>query len=513
MPNRPNARERNYDVVIIGAGPSGLSALIKLREQGIRKAIVLDRADRVGGTWAINDYPGLRCDIPSEMYSLGYAPNPDWSRTFAPQAEIQQYLEGVAERFGVRAHIRLGTEVTGAAWNEQRARWEIVTATGDRYCARVFVPATGFIGEARMPRFPGQDTFRGTLFHSGMWNHDHDVSGETVAVIGSGASAIQFLPAIQPRAGRVISFQRTPGWVLPKPDYVVPEQVRKWFRRLPRAHRLVREAALLAAEPLLPMFMSEQALRRLAHPLGERNIRRSIRDPALRAALTPDHTLGCKRPLLSSEWYEALAQPNVEVVCQGVTRITADGVIAEDGTEYPVDTIIFGTGYAVADPAIYAMIRGADGRTLSETWQGCPRAYQGMAIHNFPNMFMMLGPNSHSVVGSVMWTSEHQGIYIAQAVRRMLDRQIARLEVRREVQERFNARIDKRLARLPIQPEMCSSYYMDAQGRNRFVWPEWGFVIRHRLTHFRLHDYDVRQAARPAAEHRTPALGTAEEPA
>lgn len=502
MSTHGNKRERSYDVVIIGAGPSGLSALIKLRELGIKKAIILDRADRVGGTWAINDYPGLHCDIPSEMYSLGYAPNPDWSRTFAPQAEIQQYLEDVADRFHVRAHIRLNTEVCAAEWDGGRNCWVVSTSRGDRYRARVFVPATGFIGEARMPDFPGQEQFQGKMFHSGMWDHGHDVRGETVAVIGSGASAIQFLPAIQPKARKVISFQRTPCWVLPKPDYAVPKRLKSLFNRFPRAHRLVRETALLSAEPLLPMFMSQTALRKLAHPLGERNIARSIRDPAMRAALTPDYTLGCKRPLLSSEWYEALAQPNVEVVFQGIDRISTTGVIAADGTEHPVDTIIFGTGYAVADPEIHTMIRGADGRTLSETWQGRPRAYQGMAIHNFPNMFMMLGPNSHSLVGSVMWTSEHQGIYIAQAVRRMLDQNIERLEVRHEVQERFNRRIDRRLARMPIQPEMCTSYYMDADGRNRFVWPEWGVLIKRRLTRFDLRDYAFQATAGPEQRGR-----------
>lgn len=488
---QPPAAVQQVDVLIIGAGPSGLSACIKLKELGITDTVILDLASRVGGTWALNDYPGLCCDVPSEMYSLGYAPNPDWTRTYAPQAEIQRYLEGVAQRFGIMDHIHLNTEVTDARWDASERRWHIATAAGEHYSARVFVPATGFFGEAKMPDFPGQDTFKGTIFHSGLWNHEHDLRGERVAVIGCGASAIQFLPAIQPVAGHIYSFQRTPSWVLPKPDFAVPDTVKNVFRRLPGVQKLVREGALLGLEPTLPIFMNERLVRRVLHPLGEFNIRRSIKDPAMRRALTPHHTLGCKRPLFSNDWYDALVKPNVSVIFQGLARITEHGVVAEDGTEIPVDTIIFGTGYAVAEPAIYRIIKGANGRSLSTTWQGRPRAYQGLSIHGFPNMFMMLGPNSHSVVGSVMWTSEHQALYIARAVKTVLDAGIATFEVKQAVQDEFNEHIDERLRRMPIRADVCSSYYLDEGGRNHFVWPEFGVAIKHRLENFQLGDYDV----------------------
>ena len=472
-PAQPTVQQ--VDVLIIGAGPSGLSACIKLKEQGITNTVILDLASRIGGTWAINDY----------------APNPDWTRTYAPQAEIQSYLEGVAQRFGIVQHIRLNTVVNDACWDKATQRWLISTTGGAIYSAKVFVPATGFFGEAKMPSFPGQDSFKGTIFHSGLWNHEHDLRGERVAVIGCGASAIQFLPAIQPLAGHIFSFQRTPSWVLPKPDFTVPERVKKIFARLPGLQKLLRGSALLGLEPTLPLFMHERLLRRVLHPLGERNIRQSISDPALRKALTPTHTLGCKRPLFSNNWYAALAQPNVSVIFQGLSRITTTGVVAEDGTEIPVDTIIFGTGYAVAEPAIYRIIKGADGRSLSDIWQGRPRAYQGLSIHGFPNMFMMLGPNSHSLVGSVMWTSEHQAIYIAQAVKALLTTGLSRLDVKKPVQDDFNAHIDARLQRMPIRPDVCSSYYLDEGGRNHFVWPEYGVTIKHRLEHFQLGDYDI----------------------
>ena len=480
------------DVVIIGAGPSGLSSCIKLKEQGISNTVILDAASRIGGTWALNDYPGLRCDVPSEMYSLGFAPNPNWSRTYAPQAEIQQYLEGVAYSFGIVPQIRLQTTVDDAHWDAAAARWIVTTATGEVYHAKVLISATGFIGEAKMPHFPGQETFKGTIFHSGMWNHEHDLSGERVAVIGSGASAIQFLPAIQPKVAELVSLQRTPSWVLPKPDFAMPKVVSSLFKRLPKVQSLVRESALLGLEPSLPVFLHERVLRAVTHPIGLYNIKRSIPDAAMREQLTPDHTLGCKRPMFSNEWYSALAKPNVKVVFQGLSHITEDAVVAEDGSSFKVDTIIFGTGYAVAEPAIYRIIKGADGKSLSDLWQGQPRAYQGMAIHGFPNMFMMLGPNSNNVQGSVMWTAEQQSVYIARTIKAMFDQKAQVFEVKKAVQDEFNTRIDKLLARMPIRPDVCKSYYLDAAGRNQFVWPEYGVVIKNRLHHPQVTDYDLR---------------------
>lgn len=480
------------DVLIIGAGPSGLSTCIKLKEQGITDTVILDLASRIGGTWAMNDYPGLSCDVPSEMYSLGYAPNPNWSRTYAPQAEIRQYLEDVAHQFNIVGHIRLNTTVTDARWDSTAQRWIISTHGGAIYSAKIFVPATGFIGEAKMPSFPGQEKFKGTIFHSGMWNHEHDLHGERVAVIGCGASAIQFLPVIQPQVKQLISFQRTPSWVLPKPDFSMPSLVSKLFSYAPALQKLVRETALLGVEPSLPLFMRERVLRAITHPIGRFNINRSISDPEMRKKLTPDHTLGCKRPLFSNDWYAALAKPNVKVLFQGLSHITETGVVADDGSEHEVDTIIFGTGYAVAEPAIYRIIKGADGRSLSETWNGEPRAYQGMAIHGFPNMFMMLGPNSHNVQGSVMWTAEQQAIYIASAVKLAFNNRIGSFEVKKLVQDAFNSSIDKLLARMPIRPDVCQSYYLDEGGRNHFVWPEYGVVIKRRLHNFKITDYQVQ---------------------
>ncbi|AWL28904.1 NAD(P)/FAD-dependent oxidoreductase [Acinetobacter defluvii] len=478
------------DVLIIGAGPSGLSTCIKLNEQGIRNSIILDMASRIGGTWALNDYPGLFCDVPSEMYSLGYAPNPNWSRTYAPQAEIRDYLEGVATKFKILDQIKLNTEVTEAIWDESQKVWNIQTRDGQQYVAKFFVPATGFIGEAKMPSFPGQEKFKGIMFHSGKWNHAHDLTGEKVAVIGSGASAIQFLPAIQPKAGHIYSFQRTPSWVLPKPDFAVPQAVKILFKKLPLLEKTVRQSALWSLEPSLPVFMNEKLMQKL-QALGKLNINMSIKDADLRQKLTPDHTLGCKRPMFSNNWYSALAKSNVSVLFQGLSHITEHGVVGEDGQEIAVDTIIFGTGYAVAEPAIYQIIQGKNQKTLSEIWQRQPRAYMGMTIHGFPNMFMMLGPNSQNTVGSVMWTSEQQSIYISKTIQKLMDQGLQRIEVKQSVQDQFNRKIDQRLVKMPVRPDVCKSYYLDDAGRNHIIWPEFGFIIKRKLNQVNLKEYNT----------------------
>lgn len=486
--NTATQNKIHVDVLIIGAGPSGLSTCIKLKEQGIHNTIILDMASRIGGTWALNDYPGLFCDVPSEMYSLGYAPNPNWSRTYAPQAEIRDYLEGVATKFKILDQIKLNTEVTEAIWNESQKVWNIQTRDGQQYVAKFFVPATGFIGEAKMPSFPGQEKFKGTMFHSGKWNHAHDLTGEKVAVIGSGASAIQFLPAIQPKTGHIYSFQRTPSWVLPKPDFAVPQAVKTIFKKLPLLEKTVRQSALWSLEPSLPVFMNEKLMQKL-QALGKLNINMSIKDADLRQKLTPDHTLGCKRPMFSNNWYSALAKPNVSVLFQGLSHITEQGVVGEDGQEIAVDTIIFGTGYAVAEPAIYKIIQGKNQKTLSDTWLRQPRAYMGMTIHGFPNMFMMLGPNSQNTVGSVMWTSEQQSIYISKTIKKLMDQGLQRIEVKQSVQDQFNHKIDQRLVKMPVRPDVCKSYYLDDAGRNHIIWPEFGFIIKRKLNKVNLKDY------------------------
>lgn len=474
--------------LIIGAGPSGLSAAYKLDQQGITDWLIVDRAARVGGTWATNDYPGLCCDVPSELYSLGFAPKSDWSRVFAPQAEIQRYLQDVAEQFGLMDRVQLETEVLGCDWDEGASCWAVQTSRGD-YRARVLVAAPGFIGEPQWPALPGLSDFRGKLVHSAQWDHQHNFTAERIAIVGSGASAIQLLPQLQPKVQQLYSVQRTPAWVLPKPDFKMPSVVSQTFRRLPLAQKAIRQGALMATELNLPVFKRQWLLGALAHPIGRFNILRGIDDPRLRQQLTPNFPLGCKRPLLSNDWYPALAQPNVEVICAGVDAVTASGLTLSTGRQLAVDTIVLATGYAVSDPKIFRLIRGRQSRSISAVWGERPQATYGMLIPEFPNFFLMLGPNSHSVQGSVMVTSEWQAGYLAKAIAQLSNSEFAQFEIRPEVHADFNRRLDQQLGRLPIRADNCQSYYLDASGRNRFVWPESGWQIYRQLKQFRREDY------------------------
>ncbi|MFC7449100.1 flavin-containing monooxygenase [Rhodococcus daqingensis] len=481
----------DVDVLIVGAGVSGVSVLIKLAERGVTNALILDKAERIGGTWVANDYPGLRCDVPSELYSLGFAPNPGWARTYSSQDEIRDYIESVAHSFGVVDRIRLRTEMVSAVWDEPARRWRITTADGTEITAKVFVPAAGIIGEAKMPRLPGQETFRGTVFHSGNWNHEHDLTGERVAVVGAGASAIQFLPAIQPAVGKLYSFQRAPSWVLSKPDFAMPRLVSRVFTRFPFVQRMIREAGFRGLEVMYPLMLHPRLLTTIVRPMQRSNMRRAIEDPELRRRLMPDHPFACKRPMLSNDWYPALAKPNVQVVFQGVERLTERGLVTTDGSEYEVDTVIFGTGYTAGDLAVTHIIRNGAGATINEVWNGSPRSYLGLAVHGFPNMFMMLAPNSQCHVQSVMWTSELQAGYVARAVKALLDGRVDRFEVKKSVHDGFVAAIDKRLERMPSQPKYCTTYFSDSTGRNHVVWPEWAFKIKRVLSRFAITDYDI----------------------
>lgn len=482
---------RTVDVLIIGAGVSGLSTVIKLKEAGIDDVLVLEKADRVGGTWVHNDYPGLTCDVPSELYQLGFAPNPSWSRTYAGQAEIRSYVEDVARRFNVMDRIQLKTEMTAADWDEDARCWIVETTTGDRISAKVFVPAPGFIGEAKMPSFPGNDLFGGTMFHSGQWQHDHDFSGERVAVVGSGASAIQFLPEIQPHVGRLFSFQRTPSWVLPKADYRTHPYVSKVFARFPVVQKMIRAVGFFAFEGFYPALLIPEQVSRLLRPMQRAHIERWISDPMTVEALMPDHVFACKRPMISNKWFRALAQPNVELVFQGIDRLTATGVVAADGTEYQVDTVIFGTGYTAGDLMINHLIRNGEGKTVTQVWDGSPRSYLGITISGFPNMFMMLAPNAQNHQLSVIRTSEMQAGYITDAVKQTIFQGVSRFEVKPAVQRAFNDTIDRRLSRMAMQPKYCSTYYSDSTGRNHIVWPEWGFNVKRRLRKFNPSDYEI----------------------
>jgi cation diffusion facilitator CzcD-associated flavoprotein CzcO len=481
------------DVLVVGAGLSGICAAVKLREAGFHDFAVIDRASEIGGTWRDNTYPGCACDVPSALYSFSFEPKPDWSRFYAPQAEIQAYARTVVDRHGVGPHLRLGVEMVAANWSGDRQRWLVETSDG-QWEARALIAATGPWHEPVVPDLPGLQEFAGAAFHSARWDHGLDMRGRRVAVVGTGASAVQFVPRIQPDVEQLHVFQRTPHWVLPKPDRPVTGAERRLFQRLPATQRALRGAIYHVGE-LFGRGMLRPAVMRRLQRIGERHRRRQVKDAELRRLLEPRYTLGCKRTLFSNDWYPALTRPNVEVVPAAVSEVRPHSVIDTDGTEREVDTIIFGTGFRLLDMPIAQLVRGGDGRTLAELWQGSPRGYLGTVVAGFPNLFVLLGPNLGNGHSSATVVMEDQTRYVVEALRTMDVQGLGSVDVREDVQREFNERVDARLAGSVWNAGGCASYYIDPNGRNSFMYPWSTMHYRRRTRRFDLDDYRVAPAA------------------
>jgi cation diffusion facilitator CzcD-associated flavoprotein CzcO len=396
------AAHRHHQTVIVGTGFSGLGMAIRLLKDGERDFVLLERAGEVGGTWRDNTYPGCRCDVPSHLYSFSFAPNPNWSSTFSPQPEILDYLRDVARRFGVMPHVRFHTELETAEWDEGDALWRLETSQGPM-SAEVLVLGQGPLSEPRLPDLPGLDRFEGSAFHSARWDHEHDLEGERVAVIGTGASAIQFVPEIQPRVGQMHVFQRTPPWVVPHPNRAMTAGERALYNRLPAAQLAMRAGVYWARESFVLQFRHRR-FGRLVEGLALRHLRKQVPDPELREKLIPDYAMGCKRILPTDEWYPALTKPNVELVTDAIAEVRPHSVVTADGAEREVDTIIFGTGFHVTDIPVAEMVRGREGRTLADDWDGSPEAYKGAAVAGYPNLFFLVGPNTGLGHNSIVLT-------------------------------------------------------------------------------------------------------------
>ncbi len=476
-------------VAIVGAGFSGLGMAITLERAGFDDLTVFEKGDRVGGVWRENSYPGAACDVPSHVYSYSFAHNPGWSRRFGPQAEILAYLERCADEHGVRAHIRFESEVRRAAFDEAAGRWRLELAGGETHEADVLVTACGQLSVPAWPAIPGLDDFGGTLFHSARWDHEHDLTGDRVAVIGTGASAIQFVPAVQPRVSRLHVFQRSAPWVIPKWDVGYRRASREVFARVPGAQAAARLGMWSFFEAAIPGLLGREALLAPLAWSGKALLRRQVRDPELRAKLAPKDVIGCKRLLISSDWYRAIAQPNVALVTDGVREITASGVVTEDGTEREVDTIILGTGFRSHDFVAPMEIVGLGGRDLNEAWAAGARAYLGTAVPGFPNLFLMYGPNTNLGAGSIIYMLECQMRYVLDAVRALDRHAPAYLDVRPEALDAFDRELQDRLAGT-VWATGCASWYVDESGRNANNWP--GLQLEYRRRTHRLRPADWR---------------------
>jgi cation diffusion facilitator CzcD-associated flavoprotein CzcO len=481
------------DIAIVGSGFSGLGMAIKLKEEGFEDFVVLERDQQVGGTWWANTYPGCGCDVPSHLYSFSFAPNPDWTRTYSKQPEIEAYLQRVAADFGVTPHVRLGTTVTGAYWNDDVQRWTVETEHGD-VSARVLVSAAGALSEPSTPDIPGLDSFKGHAFHSARWDHDHDVRGERVAVIGTGASAIQFVPTIAPDVAQMHVFQRTAPWIMPHSDRPISVRERRLYKRFPILQKLVRGGVYSGRELLVLGFVKQPKLMKLVEKLARKHMDRQISDPELRSKVEPGYTIGCKRILPSNRWYPALGRDNVELVTDGIAEVREHSIVTKAGDEIEVDTIIFGTGFHVTDMPVANWVRGRDGRTLADSWEGSPRAHLGTAVPGFPNMFMLLGPNTGLGHSSMVYMAESQIGYAIDALRETRKRGAQVFEVKPDVVERYNRAIDKRLGDT-VWSTGCKSWYLDDTGRNSTLWPDFTFLFRRRASRFDPAEYRLDTSA------------------
>ncbi|MEU5363394.1 NAD(P)/FAD-dependent oxidoreductase [Streptomyces sp. NPDC005925] len=491
------AEHEHVRVAVIGSGFGGLGAAVRLRREGITDFVVLERADSVGGTWRDNSYPGCACDVPSHLYSFSFAPNPEWPRTFSGQEHIRAYLEHVTDTFGLRPHIRLNSEVTVMRWDRERLRWDIETASGS-LSADVVVSATGPLSDPKIPDVKGLDSFPGKVFHSARWDHDYDLTGKRVAVIGTGASAIQIVPSIQPEVGRLTLFQRTPAWVMPRMDRAVSGLERSVHRALPLTTKVRRGLLWGIRELQVQAFTKHPDQLGFVERLARRNMYRAVKDPALRARLTPDYRIGCKRILLSSTYYPALARPNVDVVAGGLSEVRGSTLVAADGTEAEVDAIIFGTGFHVTDMPIAERVVGAGGHTLAEAWKGGMAALRGAAAAGFPNWMTIIGPNTGLGNSSMILMIESQLNYMADYLRQLtvLGGRVA-LDARPAAVDAWNDRVQERMKRTVWNTGGCTSWYLDAAGRNTTIWPGTTSEFRRATRRVDLAEYEVLRA--PAA--------------
>ncbi|MCW2673463.1 MAG: FAD-dependent pyridine nucleotide-disulfide oxidoreductase [Frankiales bacterium] len=491
-------------IVIVGSGFAGIGMGVRLKQAGIDDFVILERASEVGGTWRDNTYPGCACDVPSKLYSFSFALNPDWTRSFSPQPEIRSYLKRCAVDHDLLPHVRFGCTVRDASWDEARGRWVVETSAGT-YEGELLVSGMGALSEPSVPAIPGIESFEGTTFHSATWDHDHVLAGERVAVIGTGASSIQFVPQIQPDVARLDLYQRTPPWVMPRRDRGLSKVERWLFRRVPALQRIAREAIYWARESFVPAFRGKAGLMKMGEAQARRHLAQQVRDPELRARLTPSYDMGCKRVLLSNDYYPALTRPNVDVITDGIAEVRPHSIVATDGTEREVDTIIFGTGFHVTDLPAANHIRGTGGLLLRDAWRAeGMRAYKGTTVAGFPNLFILAGPNTGLGHSSMVFMIESQVAYVLDALRTMDAAGAAIAEVRPEVQAAYNEELQRQLRPTVWMRGGCASWYLDDHGRNPTLWPTFTFTFRRQTTSFDAAAYTLRPAPAPVAPTAVP---------
>lgn len=459
----------NVTVAIIGAGLSGMCAAIKLKEAGFSNYKIYEKADNVGGTWRENTYPGVACDVPSHLYSFSFEPKLDWSKVFSPGAEIQEYCEHVARKHGLYEETEFGKELVSSRYNADG--WDLEFADGSSARADFLISGIGGLHVPSFPNIEGQASFEGASFHSAKWDHDHDLTGKHVAVIGSAASALQLVPKIVEKVASIDMYQRTANWVLPREDTLYSEGRKRWFKRLPFLAKLHRLVIYLAYEARIPMFRGSKFLRRRAERMATKHLEAQVADPVLREKLTPDYPLGCKRILASDSFFPALQQPNVTVVTDGIKKIIPNGIEASDGTVREADTIIYATGFKPFTMLEGQEITGVGGRTMKNYLKDGIRAHRTVMVPGFPNYFMLMGPNSGLGHNSIIIIIEAQVRYIINCMQETIKRGAASIDAKEAVSESFNADLQDQL-KGTVWHGHCNSWYQDDNGRIFTLWPK-----------------------------------------
>ncbi len=479
-----------HRVAIIGAGFGGIGLAYALKQRGIDDYLILEKGHDVGGVWRDNAYPGAACDVPSHLYSFSFEPKLDWSHKYASQAEILGYLRHVADKYGITAHVKLGSEVKSASYDSKRALWTILTRAGDSYEASILVSAVGQLSRPFVPKLPGIETFQGSAFHSARWDHDFDLSQSRVAVIGTGASAIQIVPAIQPRVAHLTLFQRSAAYVVPRRDRAYSARELGLLSRFPALHTLSRGAIYGLLELRMLAFLNPKLFLPALEKQCAQQLAKHVREPALRAKLTPDYPPGCKRVLLSDDYFNALAQPNAEVVTDAISHVDGSSIVTCAGTRHDVNAIVFGTGFHATEFLTPIEIVGAQGQSLSDVWRDGAEAYLGVVVNGFPNFFMLYGPNTNLGHTSIVYMIESQTAYVLNAIALLDAEHAAASEVRKDVQDRFNHGLQAQLSKM-IWNADCTNWYKTDAGKNTNNWPGYTFVYRAATRRLNAADYQL----------------------
>jgi len=483
-------RSQTDHVLIIGTGFAGLGMAIRLKQSGFHDFTILEQAPSLGGTWRDNTYPGAACDVPSPLYSFSFEPNPRWSRLFAPQKEILDYLEHCADKYGIRDHIRFGCGVRRAVFDEKSGLWEVRTSDGQTLRARALVAGCGGLSKPSFPDIPGLKDFQGKVFHTARWDHGHALDGQRVAVIGTGASAIQVVPAIASKVASLKLFQRTPPWIIPKPDPSFSARTQQVFAQVPFVQALTRTFIYWLLEAFALGFVIDPRLMKPRQNQALGYLARAVKDPALREKLTPKYTIGCKRILFTNDYFPAVQRENVEVVTDTIDRIVPHGVVTKDGVTRDVDVLVLATGFQASEACAPFEVIGCDGRNLDQTWRNGAEAYLGTTVSGFPNFFTIVGPNTGLGHSSMVFMIESQVAYILSALQRMRRDSLDRVEVRPEVQRQYNDKLHARFPRT-VWNSGCVSWYRTKSGKNTTLWPGFTFEFRRRTRRFDVENYAV----------------------